>query len=638
MYDALMLAAIVAELNDRLLDGKVQRTLLLDPLTFGFEIYTHGGRHQLLVSAGASDTRMHLVGAGDEATRLTGDAAKVTPLLLLLRKYVRGARLVRIYQESPLERVAFLRFAKFIPFALPAADAGPTDEQEDDELALDGELVETTLAVEIMGRHSNLILIDSAGQIIDSAKRIPSHLSRVRPVLPKRPYEPVPPQEKADPRAIGPGDLAAILAANPDAQLQQVLVSGLRGLSPQTAREVAFRATGAARTKAGAAQGQVAAIRRAFDEIYAPLRTGAWAPRLYLRADDAPPGVAADDETMKRGGVPVAFSPFPLFHLRDLREERFGSPSALVERFFGATARVQAHAQRKDALAATIVQEHERLAGRERALLTEAARAEEAERWRRWGEAIYAYAWSLSPGQRELVADDLTVPLEPGLTPSEQAQEYFERYRKAQSAAANVPALLAETRGALAYIDQVLTLLQLASSYDQIAALDREWQEWRAGRQRPQEGATPQKGGKQQGRRNKGGSKGPGAGRPQVLRARGGHQIFIGHTGAQNDAVTFDIAGPEDSWLHSRGMPGSHVIVKWSGGHADDAILQAAAELAAYYSGGREARRVEVDHAARRDVRKIKGGGPGMVTYRNERTVRVTPRGEDELRRSGLVD
>ncbi len=638
MYDALMLAAIVDELNDRLLDGKVQRTLLLDPLTFGFQIYSHSGRHQLLVSAGASNTRMHLVGAGDEPTRLTGDAAKVTPLLLLLRKYVRGARLVRIYQESPLERVAFLRFAKFIPFDLPAADAEPSDEEEDDELALDGELVETTLAVEIMGRHSNLILIDSAGQIIDSAKRIPSHLSRVRPVLPKRPYEPVPPQDKADPRTIGPRDLAALLAASPDAQLQQVLVGALRGLSPQTAREVAFRATGAARTKAGAAQEHIAAIRQALDEIYAPLHTGAWAPRLYLRADDAPIGDGEGADTAKPGGVPIAFSPFPLFHLRDLREERFRSPSALVERFFGATARVQAHAQRKDALAATIGQERDRLAGRERALLVEATRAEEAERWRRWGEAIYAYAWSLSPGQRELVADDLTVPLEPGLTPSEQAQEYFERYRKAQSAAANVPALLAETRAALAYIDQVLTLIQLASGYDQIAALDREWQDWRAGRQRPQEGIATQGRGKKGGQRNKGGAKGSGAGRPQVLRARGGHQIFIGHTGAQNDAVTFDIAGPEDSWLHSRGVPGSHVIVKWSGGDKDDTILQAAAELAAYYSGGRESGRVEVDHAARRDVRKIKGGGLGMVTYRNEHTVRVTPRGEDELRRIGLVD
>ena len=122
------------------------------------------------------------------------------------------------------------------------------------------------------------------------------------------------------------------------------------------------------------------------------------------------------------------------------------------------------------------------------------------------------------------------------------------------------------------------------------------------------------------------------------LRARGGHQIYVGHTGAQNDAVTFDIAGPDDTWLHSRGVPGAHVVVKWAGGEPDEPVLRAAAELAAHYSAGRAAGRVEVDYAARRDVRKIKGAGPGMVTYRNERTVRVEPRGEDEQRRRGLLE
>jgi predicted ribosome quality control (RQC) complex YloA/Tae2 family protein len=114
MYDALMLAAIVDELNDTILDGKVQRVLLLDPLTVGFEVYA-GRRYQLLVSADAREPRLHLVGDTDGAGRLTGDTARVTPLLLLLRKYARGARLVRIYQPSRLERVAFLRFAKFVP-------------------------------------------------------------------------------------------------------------------------------------------------------------------------------------------------------------------------------------------------------------------------------------------------------------------------------------------------------------------------------------------------------------------------------------------------------------------------------------------------------------------------------------------
>ena len=107
MYDSLTIAAVVDELNETILDGRVQRVLLLDRLTIGLELYA-GARHQLLLSADARDARIHLVrGEG----RLTGDAAHVTPLFLLLRKYARGARLVRIYQDPPLERVVFLRLA-----------------------------------------------------------------------------------------------------------------------------------------------------------------------------------------------------------------------------------------------------------------------------------------------------------------------------------------------------------------------------------------------------------------------------------------------------------------------------------------------------------------------------------------------
>ncbi|MFN8537075.1 MAG: NFACT family protein [Thermomicrobiales bacterium] len=630
MYDALMLAAIVDELNDTILDGKVQRVLLLDPLTIGFEIYA-GRRYQLLVSADAREPRLHLVGDTDGAGKLTGDASRVTPLLLLLRKYARGARLVRIYQPSRLERVAFLRFAKFVPTGTAEPPAETTELDDDDDTLLDGDLIETTLAVEIMGRHSNLILIDDEGLVMDSAKRVPSRLSRVRPILPKLNYVPVPPQEKADPQMVSATELGAFLAADPKTTVANLLVNKLRGLSPQVAREAAFRALGTAAARAADATGHEAALRRALDELLAPLRTGAWSPCLYSETIEL-----TDDEGNPQSAVrsPQFFSPFPLFHLRDLTEERIASPSALVERFFGATAQVQAHGQRKETIAATIRQERDRVAARERALLAEAERAAAAERWRRWGEAIYAYAWSMTPGQTELVADDLVVPIDPARTPSENAQDYFERYRKAQSAAANVPALLEEARTTIAYLDQLLTFLRLADGYAAIEAIDREWQEWRTGERANGRTGEQTKGGKRP-PKPKGGGK---PARPQVLRTRGGHQLFIGHSGSQNDAVTFDIAGPDDIWLHSRGVPGSHVIVKWSGGRTDEAILQAAAELAAYYSANRESGRVEVDHAARRDVRKIKGAGPGMVTYRNEHTVRVAPRSEQDLRKLGLIE
>ena len=617
MYDALMLAAIVDELNDVVLDGRVQRVLLLDPLTIGLEIYA-GGRHQLLLSADAREARLHLVGAA--GGRLTGDAAKVTPLLLLLRKWVRGARLVRVYQEPPLERVAFLRFARFV-----AADSAPPDDEEfaEDDEPVEGELVETTLAVEIMGRHSNLVLLDAEGLIMDSAKRVPSRLSRVRPVLPKQRYVPVPPQDKADPRAIAPAGLAALLAATPETPLAQVLVGSLRGVSPQTAREAAFRATGATRTAAGEAVAQVDALRRALDEIFAPLATGAWSPRLYLRAPEGDPAAPG-----RSGRVLPLPALSPARTPRGAVHQPVGGDGALLRRDRAGAGPRAAQGDRGggDPRGA-------RTGGGARASAGGGSGAGgEAERWRRYGEAIYAYGWTLAPGQHELVADDLTVPLDPAKSPSENAQDYFERYRKAQGAAEQLPALLNAARVTIAYLDQLLALLALASTYPEIEALKREWDDWRAGRAHSEQAPTrPPQQGKRKPAQARGGP------RPQPVRARGGHLIYIGHTGAQNDAVTFDIAGPGDTWLHGRGVPGSHVIVKWADGREDDAVLQAAAELAAYYSAGRESGAVEVDIAARRDVRKIKGAGPGLVTYRNERTVRVTPRGEDEVTPPGRV-
>lgn len=614
MYDALTIAAVVDELNETILDGRVQRVLQLDRLTVGLEVYA-GRRWQVLLSADPRAARLHLVREG----RLTGDAALVTPLLLLLRKYARGARLVRVAQEPPLERAVFLRFAHFFvdEEGDDAAPEGDAAEEWVEEAA--GELVETTLAVEIMGRHSNLILVGPDGRIMDSAKRVPPDLSRVRPILPRGRYGPVPPQAKADPRTVTTGELATLLAADPAAPLATALVGGLRGLSPQVAREAAYRAAGGARAQAQEAHGHEDALRRALDELYAPLRTGAWEPRLYRNAD----------------GAAVAFSPFPLYHLRDLEEERAPSISSIAERFFATTQAVQAHAQRKEALAARIRAERERLLAREHSLQAELARAEEAERWRRWGEAIYAYAWSLEPGQTELVADDLVVPLDPARTPSENAQGYFERYRKAQSAAANLPELLAAAEVDRRYLDQLLTMLDLAGRYDEIAALQREWRDWQAAQRGDAPAAQPRHGKRKE---KAGRGKPAGGARPRPLRARGGHQIYVGHTGAQNDAVTFDLAAPGDTWLHGRGVPGAHVVVKWARDAIEEPVLEAAAQLAAYYSAGRGAGHAEVDYAARRDVRKIKGAGPGMVTYRNERTLRVAPRSEEELRGAGLIE
>lgn len=594
MFDVLTIAALADELASRLVGGRIQRILQIDDATIGLEVYAEHQRSILVASADSRNPRLYL-----SAQRLSADPDRVTPLLLLLRKYARGGRVAAV-QQPPLERIMRLSIAKpFYPDNRRKRDDAPT---EDDETP--SELVYTHLIVELMGRRSNIILTDDEGRILDAIKRVTPDMSRVRPILPGRPYVPPPPREDVvDPRHLTAGALHDLLRpAPPDEELAPLLVRHLAGFSPQMAREAVHRATGEADAPvhAVASRDGAAALAEAIKSVLAPLETGDWTPSVYLNE-----------------GRAVAFAAIPLDHLADAEVERFPTMSLAIERWLTLAGAPQpvAQAQRRDKLVAQIRSARERTAARLRSLEEERARGEEGERWRTMGELIYAYLASIEPGQTELQVDGLTIPLDPALSPSENAQAYFERYRKARSATENLPELIEATRTELAYLEQLETLAGFAEGMDQVEQVRQEWESYRD--QRPD--APPGK------RRRQSEPK-----RPKPLRTARGDLIYIGHNGRQNDLVTFDIAGPDDTWLHARGLPGAHVIVRWAGPEDEEVLLQAAA-LAAYFSAGRNATSVEVDATARRYVRKIKGAGPGMVTYRNERTLNVRPAAPEDL-------
>jgi len=594
MFDVLTIAALADELASRLVGGRIQRILQVDDATIGLEVYAEHQRSILVASADSQNPRLYL-----STQRLSADPDRVTPLLLLLRKYARGGRVAAV-QQPPLERIMRLSIAK--PFYLDnrrQRDDVPTEDEEE----APSELVYTHLIVELMGRRSNIILTDDEGRILDAIKRVTPEMSRVRPILPGRPYVPPPPREDAvDPRHLTPSALHDLLRPAPqDEELAPLLVRHLAGFSPQMAREAVYRATGAADApvRAVASRDGAAALAEAVASVLAPLETGNWTPGVYVAE-----------------GRAVAFSAIPLDHLAGAEVERFPTMSPAIERWLALAGAPQpvAQAQRRDKLVAQIRSARERAAARLRSLEEERARGEEGERWRTMGELIYAYLASIQPGQTELVVDDLTIPLDPARSPSENAQAYFERYRKARSATENLPELIEATRTELAYLEQLETLAGFAEGMEQVEQVRQEWESYRD--QRP-DAST--------GKRRQSEPK-----RPKPLRTARGDLIYIGHNGRQNDLITFDIAGPDDTWLHARGLPGAHVIVRWAGPEDEEVLLQAAA-LAAYFSAGRNATSVEVDATARRYVRKIKGAGPGMVTYRNERTLNVRPTAPADL-------
>jgi predicted ribosome quality control (RQC) complex YloA/Tae2 family protein len=338
-----------------------------------------------------------------------------------------------------------------------------------------------------------------------------------------------------------------------------------------------------------------------------PLRTTVWSPQIYRERGQAGPGEV------------VACTPILMTHLAAEYDvspaESISGALALAESAADRPSPMR-HAQRRQRLLDLVAAAREKAERRLAALATESARASEVAWLKTAGESIYAHLWQIEPGQTSLAIDGGSIPLDPGLTANENAQNYFERYRKAQSAGAQLPALVEESRSEIAYLDQLATLIAQAPGFSELEALAAEWAELAT----PDPGARPRK------------TTAPR--RPRALVDANGNSVFVGRSGRQNELVTFDIAGPDDTWLHARGIAGSHVVIRWRSTESPEspATVEAAAALAAWYSAARESGRVEVDVAPRRHVRKIKGARPGMVAYRNERTVRVQPAPEERLR------
>jgi predicted ribosome quality control (RQC) complex YloA/Tae2 family protein len=419
-----------------------------------------------------------------------------------------------------------------------------------------------------------------------------------RVVLPGRPYEPPPPQEKLAPDVLTEYRLQQILEAQaPDAQVWRALVSNLRGVSPLLAREVAYRGLGRARARVKEVT-RLAPLLGALEELLAPLAEGDWAP-----------SVARDSE-----GDVAAFAPYALTHTDS--SEPMPSLGEAMEGYVAAQAGRDPYAAVKRRLGEAIERARVRLSRRAKAVRQDAPRPGEADQWRTWGEWLLAYAHQVQPGAEHLVVEpgdgsSLTIPLDPQLSAVENAQAYFSRYRKAQRAEEEAPARMREVQVGLDHLDQLETDLELATDRPEIEEVRLALQE--AGHLRARKAPRRQ-------------PKLPRA-RPLQVESPDGWEIWVGRGSRQNDELTFRRARPSDWWLHARGVPGAHVVVRDRGGEVPPRTLQRAAELAAYYSRARGEASVAVDATRRRYVRRIPGAAPGLVTYTHEQTLRATPRG-----------
>lgn len=573
-YDTLTMSAVRDEMSERLMGGRVQRVVRPSEHALGLEIYA-GERYQLLISAESRAAHMFLVGE-----KLRRGTANPSPLQLLMRKYVRGARL-KALEQPPFERILRLTFE-----------------------GAEGEVV---LVCEIMGRLSNVILLDTDDVIMGAINPVPSSVNPYRAILPEEPYVPPPPQDKENPMHLTPAIMQQIMEEKNGNRPWRRLVQGVFGISPLLAREIFYRATGMVEPDFG--------LRwEHYKELVAITLDLMRLPETH----DWSPCIAYEDEGDARH--PAVYAPYELTHLPD--RETMGSISTAISTVWEALESLDAYREVRSRLHNLIDEQKERYKGRLASLRRSLVSEEELVRLQAQGNAILAMISTIEPGQKELVVDlsqfshDLddtsdeptVIPLDPALSSSENAQQFFERYKRKKAAAHKVPQRIRATRMDLAYLEQLRTEVDLAENRPELDEVEERLRE--AGYLRPD--------------KKKSTTAGQVRG-PIRVRSEDDTLILVGRNSRQNDIVTFREAGPNDIWLHAHGVPGSHVIIKSGGAEVGEETLLRAARLAAYYSAARQQSQVQVDYTERRHVRHIKGGRPGMVTYRQEETIVVSP-------------
>lgn len=561
-FDALTLAAVRSEIEDRALGGRVQRVASPKPGALALEVYGHQERHHLLVDVDPDKPRVRFA---TQWPRAGTQAA--SPLLLLARKWVRGARLVEIAQP-PAERILDLTFEMHGP-EMPSA-------------------VRTRLIVEFIGRQTNLLLVDEGGRIRDALRRVRGGDGRRR-IQPGADYQRPAPLDLPDLATVNPEELRR--QGEPNGPAWRVLVRGARAVSPTLAREALARG-GYSSTALRDEVTDWTPVLQSLGMIQSDAARGEWGPSLVAGADGW-----------------RAFAPYELTQFNEA-SVAVGSMSEALERFDAATATPQpAPDARVERLEQLIASATERATRRLAALRVELEGSAAADELQAAGEALLAFGSELPPGARELEHEGRTIDLDPRRSAVENAQRYFAQAKDRRTAARETPKRIRRTELELGFLRQAADDLARADSAGVRQAIETTLADAGYGRSISKQRSAP-------------------------LAARwtlGEHQLRAGRTAAENHRLTFHDAAPDDLWLHARGVPGAHVLLRCPGGEAPDAVIERAASIAAHLSAAREDATVEVDVTHRRRVRPIRGAGPGQVTYRGERTLRVTPRAPTEV-------
>jgi predicted ribosome quality control (RQC) complex YloA/Tae2 family protein len=577
-FDGLVLASVRSELEDKLVGGRIERVYQPGRTELIILIHKPGARQKILFSADAQNARAHL-------TETARENPAAPPLFcMVLRKHLEGGRITGFSQPG-LERVLVIKI------------------ESRDEL---GCLAEKHLVCEIMGKHSNIILFDPAtGTIIDGIKRYSHEVSRYREVLPGRPYLFPPSQGKMNPLLLEEEQFRqACLDLPLDTMLPNVLQKRFEGLSTVTCREIIYRAGLAPDVPLDhCGDYELRAIWEALSKIISLANIGQFEPCLV---------------TGKKG-EPLDFAALDLNHLEYNRKH--GEMNALLDCFFAARESLERLAREKNSATSLLNKEIAKLDKKLNIYNESFDNIAGSEKLRLCGELLTANLYRLVEGQSEATLENyyvegappVTVTLDPQRTPVENAQAYFKKYGKAKKTREALEPLILQTQGDLAYLEGIKAAAEYGTELRELDEIKQELAE-QGYLKMPAPGRKPAK---QKKERH--------IPKPLSFISADGFQMFVGKNNKQNDHLTIKMAREDDIWLHTKDIPGAHVIIRTEGKEVPPATLLEAAGLAALFSRARKSKNVPVDYTLKKHVHKPNGARPGMVIYKHQKTIMASP-------------
>jgi predicted ribosome quality control (RQC) complex YloA/Tae2 family protein len=561
-FDGLFTKAMVDELARTLKGGRINKVHQPYKNEVILTIRANGVNQKLLFSAHPSYARIQLTNEAYE------NPSEPPMFCMLLRKHIEGYILEDVYQVENDRMIIF-------------------EIKGRNEI---GDVSYKQLIIEIMGRHSNIVLVDKTRNIIlDSVKHVSFAVNSHRAILPGQAYIYPPVQNKQNPFMAGTDDILRKIDFN-SGKLDRQIVEHFAGTSPLFAKEVIFQSGIANR----------ATLPAAFNQLIQRIQSGELVPSI-----------------MSTGNKEV-FYLFPLEHIKG-EVKSFSTLSEMLDRFYFGKAERDRVKQQGNDIERLIINEKEKNEKKIEKLESTLREAEKADQLQRFGELLTANLYAAKKGMKEIEVIDyydemggtVVITLDPRKTPSENAQKYFSKYQKAKNSVSIVIDQIEKAREEVLYFENLLQQVQSASPKD-IQEIREELVEGRYIRDRQKRNAK------------------------KITHVKpildhylssDGTEMIVGKNNKQNDYLTNKLAARDEIWLHTKDIPGSHVVIRSK--EPSEGTIHEAAKLAAYFSKARNSSSVPVDYTKVRYVKKPGGAKPGFVIYDNQQTVYVTP--EQEL-------